>query len=311
MPDGRRAGILALAVFAILTIAPLLIAVFHAQFLIGIVTRMVVFALAAVSLDLIVGIGGMMSFGHAAFFGLGAYVVAILAGYGVVSALISIPLAILVAALAALAIGALSLRTAGAYFIMITLAFAQMIFYVFSSIKLYGGSDGLLMRARDTLPGIGLTNDVVYYYVCLAALAAFTYAIVHVVQSRFGMVLRGAAASERRMAAVGFNVFPYRLAAFTIGGAGAGLAGALAANGAKFVSPDMLHWTRSGEMLIAVVIGGLGTIVGPIIGAVALIGIESVLTAATEHWMIFLGAILVGVVLIGRRGLFGLFGGTR
>jgi len=290
---------------------PLVATLAHQPFWISSGTRIVIYALAAVGLDLLVGYGALVSFGHAAYFALGGYVVAILASNGVDSALVTWPCAVLAAAALAALVGALSLRTTGVFFIMITLAFAQMVYFAIIAVRAYGGGDGFSLTARSSLPLIDLRDPIVFYGVCLVALCVFTYLASRIVGSRFGMILRGAAQSERRLTALGFPVFRYRLVAFIIAGSAAGLSGALWAEYAKFVSPDMASWSRSGEFLVMVILGGMGSLVGAVYGAAALLGLESVLAGFTEHWMIVLGALLVTVVLFAKRGLFGWLAGTR
>jgi branched-chain amino acid transport system permease protein len=292
----------------LLVAVPGIAGVLGAPDLVSLATQAVTFGLAAASLDLLIGAAGLVSFGHAAFFGLGGYTVAILASDGVAtSASIAWPAAIGVAAMAALMIGALSLRTTGLQFIMITLAFAEMLFFFFVSWKTYGGDDGLGFRRRSLLPGIDPRDDVAFYYVCLAALALFLLLGRIGLRARFGMVLQGIRQNVRRMQAVGVKPYRYQLACFTLGGAGAGLAGALQANLLRFVSPDMLHWTTSGELMVMVVLGGVGSLFGPVLGAWAYILLQSVLGRWTEHWMIVLGPVLVLVVLFAPRGLWGIF----
>jgi len=292
----------------------------EATYYIGVFSRILIYALAAVSLDLILGYGGMVSFGHAAFFGAGAYVVGILALHGVEetafihwpfvvmgteNALISWPAAILASAGLAAIIGAVSLRTSGAYFIMITLAFAQMMYFFFTSLEKYGGDDGLSLYTRNRLGGLDLNDDATFYYLCLGLLVGFLILSYRLVNSRFGMVIRGCKENERRMSALGFPTFRYKLVCFVIAGAGAGLAGALMANQTEFVSPSLMQWTVSGEILVMVILGGVGTLFGPVLGAAALLLLEEFLSRYTEHWMLFLGPILIFVVLFARRGLYG------
>ena len=289
-------------------------------FLTTVAGRVLIYALVAVSLDLILGFGAMVSFGHGAFFGIGAYVVGILTHHayeataigflpgdwtGTMSALIQWPLAMIIAGVFALVIGAMCLRTAGVYFIMITLAFAQMLYYFMTSLPTYGGQDGLNLWERSTIPLIDLYNETQFYYVILALLLAFMAFTRRIVRSRFGMVLRGCKQNEPRMIALGFPVYRYKLAAFVIAGMGAGLAGALAANHTEFVGPGLMHWTRSGEIMVMVILGGMGTIFGPVLGAATLLLMEEVLSGFTEHWMVFLGPFLVFVVLFARKGLYG------
>lgn len=318
--DTERRRWLPLAGLALLATVPVIAGLADDPYLVTIFTRVVILALAAVGLDFILGYGAMVSFGHAAFVGAGAYTVGILAHhatkatplipgvewlYGTTAGLIAWPMAMLVAALLALLIGALSLRTRALYFIMITLAFAQMVYYLFVSLERYGGGDGLILWERSTLPLIDTGNAIQFYYLCLACLAGTVLLLRRMVGARFGRVLRGAAENERRMQALGFPVYRYRLAAFTIAGGTGGLAGALLANLQTFVSPGLLHWQQSGELMIMVILGGIGTLYGPVLGAAALILLEETLAAWTDHWMIVLGPILIFVVLFARRGLFG------
>jgi len=294
----------------------------EANVYIGLFSRILIYALAAVSLDLILGYGGMVSFGHAAFFGAGAYVVGILAFHGIEesaviswpfvimgtdNALISWTLAAVISAGLAFVIGAISLRTSGVYFIMITLAFAQRMYFFFTSLELYGGDDGLSLFTRSRLGHLDLSNDTAFYYVCLGLLIGFLFFTRRLVNSRFGMVIRGCKENERRMGALGFSTYRYKLVCFVIAGAGAGLAGALMANQTEFVSTSLLHWTVSGDILVMVIMGGVGTLVGPVFGATVLLLLEEFLSRYTEHWMIVLGPILIFVVLFARRGLYGSF----
>jgi branched-chain amino acid transport system permease protein len=292
-------------------------------FLIGLGTRILVMGLAAASLDLIVGFGGMVSFGHAAFFGVGGYVVGILAFHahdgtellgfipGSNQALVAWPAAIVLGGVAAFVIGALSLRTAGVHFIMITLAFAQMLFFLAVSLKTYGGDDGLSFRPRNLLPGLDTRDETSFYYVVAVLLIGFLILARRLLDARFGTVLRGVRENERRLAALGIAPYGIKLAAFTLAGAVAGLAGAMMVNQARFVSPELLHWTKSGDLLIMVILGGLGTLYGSVLGAAVLIVLETVLAAWTEHWMVVLGPILVALILFARGGLWGLLAGTR
>jgi branched-chain amino acid transport system permease protein len=319
---GRERGLI-LAGFGLILAYPWGVSALGQPFLIGIGTRMLVMGLAAASLDLIVGFGGMVSFGHAAFFGLGGYVAGILAFHahdgsaflglipGSNDALVVWPAAIVLAGLAALAIGALSLRTAGVHFIMITLAFAQMLFFLFVSLRIYGGDDGLSFRPRNLLPGLDTRDETSFYYVAAASLVGFLVLARRLLDARFGMALRGVRENERRLAALGIAPYGIKLAAFTLAGAVAGLAGALMANQARFVSPELLHWTESGDLLIMVILGGLGTLYGPVLGAAVLILLETGLAAWTEHWMVVLGPMLVALILFTRGGLWRVLAGTQ
>ncbi|MDB5569796.1 MAG: transporter permease [Hyphomicrobiales bacterium] len=306
-----------------LVVLPYLASLAGQPALVSLATRIVILAIAAASLNLALGYGGLISFGHAAWYGVGAYVVGVLYRHfvtgdllfglplGTDQLLITLPAAILVSGLFAAGFGALSLRTSGVQFIMITLAFAQMIFFFFVALKAYGGDDGLIVRRRNALPFVDTRDSATFYWVSLFFAVAWFAFMGRVVRSRFGKVLAGVRQSERRMAAIGVPTYRYKLAAFVISGMGAGLAGALMANHARFVSPDMLHWTQSGEFMIMVILGGAGTLLGPALGAAVLIGLETQLAAWTEHWQVILGPLLVLMILFTRGGLSGLLGLLR
>ena len=292
-----------------LALLPIAASLLHQPFWVNAATRILIYALVAVSLDLIVGYGGMVSFGHAAYFAAGGYTVAVLAQHGVDAALLSWSAAIGVSAALAVIVGALSLRTSGIFFIMITLAFAQMVFFALIAVKAWGGNDGLPLDARGVLPGVDLHDPNVLYAVALLLLVAFVLLAARLVDSRFGIVLRGARRSERRLLALGFPTFRYKLVAFALAGGAAGLADALWAEYARFVSPDMASWSRSGEFLVMVILGGIGTLAGAVYGAAVLVGLESLLSGLSEHWMLLLGAILLVIVLFAKRGLYGWLAG--
>ena len=289
--------------------------------LVGLATRIAIYAIAAASLNLILGYGGMISFGHAAYFGMGGYVVGILYSHfvsgdpflgfipGTNKLLITLLAAVVVSGLLALVLGALSLRTSGVPFIMITLAFAQMLFFLFVSLKAYGGDDGLIVRRRNVLFDLNMADDTTFYYVTIVVAVLYFFVFAKLVRSQFGMILGGIRQNERRMAAIGVSSYQYKLTAFVIAGMGAGLAGALMANYSKFVSPDMLHWTKSGDLMIMIIIGGTGTLIGPALGAAVLVGLETFLTSWTEHWKFILGPILILIVLFSTGGLTSLFSG--
>lgn len=314
-----------LLVFAVFAIAlPYFAKAIGDPSLIGLATRIAIYAIAAASLNFILGYGGLVSFGHAAFFGAGGYVVGILYSHfvagdsflglvpGTNQMLITLPAAIIVSGLMAFVIGALSLRTSGVAFIMITLAFAQMLFFLFVSMKAYGGDDGLSIRRRNELLGLNMGSDTTFYYVTIGIAVVYFLVFSRLVRSQFGLVLGGLRQNERRMSAIGISPYQYRLAAFVIAGMGAGLAGALMANYSKFVSPDMLHWGKSGDFMVMIIIGGAGTLIGPALGAALLVGLETFLTLWTEHWKLFLGPILILIVLFSTQGITSLFsGGTR
>ena len=321
----RKSIVLFLGLALLLALPPLAISIDEAYF-ISLFSRILIYALAAVSLDLILGYAGMASLGHGAFIGIGAYAVGIFAFHlteetvipflpgewaGSINALFVWTSAIIASSFFALIIGALSLRTSGVYFIMITLAFSQMLFFFFVSLNTYGGEDGVNLEQRNQVRGLDLSNDAIFYYTCLTLLLALVYICLRIVNSRFGMVMRGCKQNEIRMRALGYSTYRYKLVCFVIAGAGAGLAGALLANQSEFVSPGLMHWTRSGEVMIMVILGGMGTIFGPIFGAVGLLLMEEILSTYTEHWMIILGPILICVVLFARRGIYGFLSGDE
>ncbi len=295
-----------LAVLVLLAALPPAASALGEDFYIGLATRILIFALAATSLNLVVGFGGLVSFGHAAFVGLGAYAVGILMQQGVASAWVAWPGAVAAGALFALAVGAVSLRTRGVYFIMITLAFAQMLYYLAVSVKAWGGDDGLTLPGRSVVAaGFDLASDTRFYYVVLALFALAFMGIQRLLAARFGHVLQAARENETRMAAIGFPVYRYRLVAFTLAGGLAGLAGALLANQSGFVSPALLQWNQSGLLLVMIILGGVGHLWGGFVGAAAFLLLEEVLSAHTIHWQFALGAVLLAVVLAAPRGLAG------
>jgi branched-chain amino acid transport system permease protein len=287
---------------------------------ISLFTRMLIYALAAVSLNLVLGYGGMACFGHAAFFGIGGYTVAVLFKHwqlaeplwgfipGTTSLLITLPAAMLAGGLLALVIGALSLRTSGVQFLMITLAFAQMLFFLFSSLSLYGGSDGMTVRRRNELPGLDLRDDTVFYYLVLSIVAFALWVSHRIVRSPFGLTLGGIRQNERRVLSLGLSPYRYKLIAFVIGGMGGALAGALMVNQGRFATPDMMYWTKSGEFMVMVILGGSATLFGPVLGAFTLTGLEDLLGRIpgwSEHRMFGIGLLLILVVLFARGGLYG------
>jgi branched-chain amino acid transport system permease protein len=288
----------------ILAFVPLYAAVAGDAFALTLFTRVIILAIAALSLNLIMGFGGMVSFGHAAYLGIGGYTVGILAKEGIASGFVQWPIAIALAALYALVVGALSLRTRGVYFIMITLAFAQMIYYVAIGLDRYGGDDGLTIYHRSEFGGlINLNNKGVFYYFCLGLLLISIYLVWRLVGSRFGMVIQGARSNERRMRAIGFATFRYKLVCFVIAGAMCGLAGALLANHTAFISPAMMHWTRSGDLIVMVVLGGMQALFGPLIGAVTFLVLEEGLSRVTEYSNLILGPFLLLVAIAMRGGI--------
>lgn len=303
----RGLGAWAWGLLLLLAALPPLLGAIGMEFYLGVLSRVLIFAIAASSLNLILGFGGMVSFGHAAFVGLGAYTVGILAEAGLVQAWVAWPLAMLVSGLAAALIGAISLRTRGVYFIMITLAFAQMFYYLMVSLKAYGGEDGLPLPQRSLVPGLDLQNDAQFYWLILALGALVMGALQRWVNSPFGLLLQGIKENEQRMSAVGSPVFAVQWQAFMLAGALAGLSGALLANLNGLVTPHMLHWSQSGQLLIMLIIGGAGALWGGVLGAAVLLLLEEVLSGYTLHWQMVLGVLLLCVVLFAPKGLAGLF----
>jgi len=300
-------------VLAALAAVPPLAALLGQPFYLDLVRRIMIFAIAALSLNLILGYGGLVSFGHAAYLGIGAYAVGILAHHGVHNGFLQFGLAIGASAAIALVIGAISIRTSGVYFIMITLAFTRMLYYLGISLEEYGGDDGMRLAGRTQFIGLlDLRDPNSFYYFVLAILAASLYLVHRLVNSRFGMVLRAAKSNEGRTRAIGFSPYLYRLVAFVIAGAICGVAGALFVNQTAYLTPTFMSWTRSGEIMFMVILGGMSTLVGPVLGAIGLLLLEDVLQGWTQHWQIILGPILVLVVLFAKRGLAGLLpGGGR
>lgn len=326
----RRPALITLATMALLAVIPPILYWTGNSFYLDLATRLTILAIAAVSLNLILGYGGMISFGHAAYVGLGAYAVGIpahhwlyggLEGWGLAttSGFVQIPLAIGVAALFALITGAICLRTRGVYFIMITMAFAQMVYYGIVSIEYYGGDDGLVIDTRSELPLVDLDNPLQQFLFAYVSLVAAMVIVRTVVNSRFGMVVQGARGNNERMVTLGYNTYAYRLTAYVISGAMCGYAGALLGNFTTFISPEMMDWTRSGELMFMVILGGSGTAAGPVLGALSFIGLEEVLIVALEavnedwshYWHLPFGLFLLGVVVFIRGGLVGLMGGRE
>lgn len=310
-PALRRWGVPVL-VFAAFAVAPVVAAYGAEGYILSLLTRVMIFAIAAMSLDLILGYGALVSFGHAAFLGIGAYAVGILSSHGIEDSSVQLLAALGGSALFALVTGAISLRTKGVYFIMITLAFGQMLFFLATSLSAYGGDDGLTLARRSLVFGSGLLeNAAVFYYAVLAVMVGAYLLCRSIVASRFGRVLRGARENPVRMQAIGFSPYPFQLAAYVIAGTLCGLAGFLLANQTEFVSPAYMTWQRSGELIVVVILGGLASLHGAIIGAAAFLLLEEVLSGYTEHWKMIFGPLLVAVVLFARGGILGLLGGGR
>jgi len=294
-------------VLILLALPPLVIAIGQ-PFYLDLVRRIMILAIAAVSLNLILGYGGLVSFGHAAYLGIGAYAVGILGFYGITNGWLQWLVAIAASALVALAIGAVSIRTSGIYFIMITLAFTQMLYYLGISIAEFGGDDGMRLKAKSQFASlVDLGDPVAFYYVALGLMLLSVFFVSKIVNSRFGMVLRASKSNEARSRAIGFSPYPYRLAAFVIAGAMCGLAGALYANHTNYITPGLMSWQQSGDIMFMVILGGMASTAGPVLGAFALLLVEDLLSGWTQHWQVILGPLLILSVIFFRRGLAGMF----
>ncbi|MEE2804381.1 MAG: branched-chain amino acid ABC transporter permease [Pseudomonadota bacterium] len=314
-----------LLVLGLLALVPPIVSVTDSAFFLDLATRLVILAIAAVSLNLILGYGRMISFGHAAYLGIGAYAVGIPAYYEIYSGFIQIPIAIVVSALFAFVTGVVCLRTRGVNFIMITMAFSMMVFFAFVSIEEYGGDDGLVIEVRSEFGRfLNLENATVLYYVCFVSLLAALYLIHRIVHSRFGMVIQGARGNEPRLQSLGFNTFRYKLTCYVIAGTICGYAGALLGNFTSFISPEMMDWTRSGELIFMVVLGGTGSVFGPVFGTGAYLlleetlpntfralarlasdvgWLEEMLSGLWLHWQLVFGILLILVVLFAKGGI--------
>ena len=303
-PLQRRVA-LALLALVLLALPPAMQAL-GAGYYVSTAGKIVVFAIAATSLNLVLGYGGMVSFGHAAFFGLGAYATGVLVSEGVLNGGVHLLATVALTALAALVIGAISLRTRGVYFIMITLAFGQMLYYLANSIKGYGGDEGLNIRARSLLGfGLDLKDAPTFYYVALVALAVTLLGLNAFVRSRFGRAIVAIRDDDLRAEALGFATYRMRLVVFVAAGAIAGIAGALSVNQQGYVSPNLLHWTQSGTLMVMVILGGVASLWGGVLGAALLVVLQEVLSAYTTHWEFWTGWVLLAVVLFARHGLAG------
>jgi branched-chain amino acid transport system permease protein len=327
VPPARAVGLTNLVPIAVIIAAFALVHVasnaMDDPFLIKIGTRVLVFAIAAASLNLVLGYGGLVSLLHSGLFGIGGYAVAILAFHdfsaeplfrflpGTSNLAISLPLALIVSGIAAGLLGVVSLRTSGTYFIMITLAFNQMLYYVFVALQQYGGDDGLQILSNLTLAGLDVSKRVPFYYLCLAVLTLVLILLQRIVDSRFGMVLRASAQNERRVIALGIPAMRYKLAAFALSGALTGLAGALLAAGQQFISPADMSWVRSGDLVVMCVLGGMTTVWGPVIGAGVFLVFELVLSSWTQNWQLGFGLLVIAIVVFLKGGLVDLRGLLR
>lgn len=296
---------LVIAVLAVLFLLPAYTRWTGQSYLVTLVSRMLIYGIAATSLNLLVGYTGLVSLGHALFLGLGAYAVGIPASHGIDNGWLQLLFVVAVTAVIGALTGLVVLRTQGMAFIMITLAFAQMFYYLGVSLKEYGGDDGMSLPGRSALAPLNLRSDWQLYYVILTVLVTTLYLSWRLVHSRFGYVLRGIRSNERRMKALGFATTRYKLAIYVIAGVIAGIAGFLLANLTSYVSPSFSAWTVSGELVVMVILGGIGTVFGGALGALALLLIEELLSSITEHWMAVLGLLIVAIVLIAKNGLYG------
>lgn len=303
----QRLFLWSVAVLLLIALPPFVIAIGQ-PFYLDVARRILILAIAAVSLNLILGYGGLVSFGHAAYLGIGAYAVGILGFYGITSGWLQWPVAIVASAVVALAIGAVSIRTSGVYFIMITLAFTQMLYYLGISLEVFGGDDGMRLRSKSQFGGlVDLRDPVAFYYLCLALMLLAVFITYRIVNSRFGMVLRASKSNDARTRAIGFSPYPYRLAAFVIAGAMCGLSGALYANHTNYITPGLMSWQQSGDIMFMVILGGMATTAGPVLGTFALLMVEELLKGWTQHWQVILGPLLILSVIFFRRGLAGIF----
>ena len=314
-PRTRRVGVI--LIVAVLALVPLAATLAGQSFYLTIVTRIMIFALAALGLNLVLGFGGMVSFGHALYIGIGAYAVGILSSYGVNSGWAHLGAALGVGLVCALLVGAVCLRVAGVAFIMITLAFAQMFYFFAVGLKQYGGDDGLPISVQSNFVLFSLSNATVLYYTVFAVLIFTLYGFHRLVHARFGMLLRGCKSNQRRMLALGFPVFRYQLAAYVVSALVCVVAGVLLANLTRFASPSYMSWSASGEMIVMVVLGGIGTLMGPIVGAATWLLLEELLTSFNialpwgadvvirDHWMAVFGILIIVVTLTLKQGLYG------
>ena len=300
----------------ILMLLPFALNAIGESYYISIASKILIYALVGISLDLIIGQAGLVSFGHAAFFGLGAYVCGVLSHHGANdllvfsvfsgtnNALISWPLAVVICMLMGLIIGVISLRTTGVYFIMITLALAQMLYFLIISIPQYGGEDGLALYSRSKLAGLNLNDDTQFYYVCLLCLIAYLVCCFKLTRSSAGLLIRGSKFNHQRLISLGISPLKFQLIIFVFSAAGTGLAGVLMVNLTQYVSPDYLHWSLSGKFLVIVILGGIGSLFGGFYGALILLGLEEVLSSYTEHWHLIVGLVLIIMVLTSRQGFY-------
>ncbi len=310
-------GLVAGGLISVLALTPLVAALTGESFYVTFVSRMMIYALAALGLNLIIGFGAMVSFGHAMYIGVGAYAVGILSYHGVGNGYVHVAVALLAGTTIATLVGLVCLRVHGVAFIMITLAFAQMLYFLAVSLKTYGGDDGYALNARSDFGWIDISNNTVLYYVIFAVLTFTLFAFHRIIHSRFGVALRGCKSNERRMWALGFPAQRLRLIAYVVSALVCVLAGVLLANTTRFVSPSYMQWLVSGDLIIMVVLGGVNTLLGPVVGALVWLSLEEVLSSVTlglpwggdaflhEHWLGLLGVFVVVTALGLKEGLYG------
>lgn len=306
--SARSPRVIAAAVFMLLLAAvPLISGAIGQAYYVTLVTRILIFGLAAASLNLILGYGGLVSFGHALYLGIGAYSVGILSFHGISNGWIHLAVTVALSALVSFLTGLVCMRTSGIAFIMITLAFAQMFYFLGISLKQYGGDDGLTIAQRsDFGPLFSIQGNTGLYYFAFGLVAATLYLSWRFVHARFGRLLLGTKSNVRRMRALGFPVLRYQVAAYVISGCICGVAGLLLANFTNFASPAYMYWTVSGDLIVMVILGGIATIMGPLVGAAVYVILETVLSAYTQHWMVILGPVIVLIALVANRGLYGM-----
>jgi branched-chain amino acid transport system permease protein len=297
----------ALAIVALAVLALALAPSFGSPFLVAQLTRVLIYAIFAMSLDLLVGYCGLVSLGHAAFFGVAAYAAALLADRaGIANLWLTMPASIAAAAAAAAIIGAVSLRTSGVYFIMVTLAFAQMIYFIVNENDVFGGSDGILLTGRFEAWPIDLGDRTSRYYFVLVCAVLVLIGLRLLVDSPFGRVIQGIRSNEQRMRALGYRVYRYKLVCFVIAGALAGLAGQLYVTLTSLADPSIIDWLHSAQILVMLIVGGIGTLVGPVVGAFVLIVFIDLASEYTEHWKIAIGIMVICITLFSRGGIVGL-----
>lgn len=305
-PKWSSSAMLSTFLLVLLAFIPLYAYSMSDPFVVTLITRVIIFAIAATSLNLILGYGGLVSFGHALFLGLGVYAAGILSFHGIDNGWLQLLATLLVCGIVGLITGSIALRTSGISFIMITLAFAQMFYFLFVSLSQYGGDDGMRLASGSNFSGLILTESTSLYFTSFAVLCLSLYLCHRLVHSRFGIVVRASKINGQRMKALGYSTFRYRLTAYVISAALCGVAGLLYGNLSQFASPSYMSWTTSGELIVMVMLGGIGTLFGPLFGALAMILTEEWLKAITEHWMIIFGPLIVVIITASRLGLMGM-----